>query len=75
MIEFAIFAIFSATSTAITTCSALKTSAGILGGDQLSGFFDRSYKLSENELSLIEEIFLDSKTSSATCSGPIFPRP
>ena len=74
-IEFAMLAIFSATSTAIAACSALKTSAGILGGDQLSGYLDRSYKLSEPVLSPIEEIFFDSETSSASCSGLIFPRP
>jgi hypothetical protein len=61
-------AIFSATSTATAACFALKTSAGIFGGDKLSGYLDRSYKLSEPVLSPIEEIFLDSETSSASCS-------
>jgi hypothetical protein len=31
-------------------------SAGIWGGKQLSGYLDRSYKLSEQKLSPIEEI-------------------
>ena len=64
--ECEIFATCSATSRARAACSGLKMSAGILGGDQLAGLIDRSYKSSGNELSVMEEIFLDEDTRLAS---------